>query len=123
MSSSAVSAQRPRRNRTSRNLGSLALNPVAREQVCERRYAIRLAREQRKQLIRRAGLAEEFSLGEVAALLAQELEVPLRLHAFRNHVHSQAAPHIDDGAHDGGIARVFGYVTHERLIDLQRADR
>src|SRR5256886_14754787 len=59
----------------------------------------------------------------VAGVAAQELQLPLRLDALGDHFHAETAPHLDDGAHDGGVAGIVGRVAHEGLVDLERADR
>src|SRR5580658_10041483 len=71
----------------------------------------------------RAVQAERASLSIVAAVVAQELQLTPRLDALGDDFHPEAASHLDDGAHDGGIAGIVGRIAHEGLVDLQGADR
>ena len=46
-----------------------------------------------------------------------------RLDALGDDLHAEAVTHVDDGAHQHRVGRIVGGVTHERLVDLERADR
>jgi hypothetical protein len=50
---------------------------------------------------------------------------PLRLglHAFGDDLHAQRARHLQDGAHDGGVAVVVGQAADEAAVDLELVDR
>ena len=54
---------------------------------------------------------------------AQEFELLAGLDALGDHLEVEALAHVDDGSHDGGIVRIDRDVAHERLVDLQSADR
>ena len=51
-------------------------------------------------------------------MAAQEVQLLLGFHTFRNHRHVHAARHRDDGADGGGVAAV----AHEGLGDFQLVD-
>src|SRR5687768_13049569 len=93
------------------------------DQPCEGGARLLLASQQQSQLLERDRFAEQPALAKAAVVAAQEVQVAERLHTLGDDVHLEAAPHVDDGAHDGGIALVVVDVTHERLVDLQGADR
>src|SRR5580692_5532312 len=82
-----------------------------------------LARQYFEQLAGFHGIAEQASLGIVAAMLAQEFQLLARFHAFRDHLEIETLSHVDDGADDRGVVRVHGDIADERLVDLQGTDR
>src|SRR2546426_9381902 len=74
------------------------------QQMCERRAAGRLTGQQREQLLRGAGLPEQFALRVVAVLGAQEIELPQRFDALLDYFHADAPPHLNDWSHGRRIA-------------------
>jgi len=55
--------------------------------------------------------------------MEQKVPLFLGLDSFRDDLQPEAAPHLDDRAHDGGVVGIGRCVGHERPVDLERADR
>src|SRR5690606_244818 len=85
--------------------------------------AFALRNQQLAELIGRHRIAEQVSLSVVAAVLAQERELSLVLDAFGDDLELEAVTHLNDRIDDRGVVAIDGHVAHERLIDLERADR
>lgn len=63
--------------------------------------------------------AEKVALGLVAMLGQKKSSLLCCFDALRNNALLEAFTHADHGTDDGGIARVAGYLVHERRVDLQ----
>src|SRR5579864_5171201 len=94
-----ASTRRQRRSSVSTPASGQAGRGRARlaQQVRERHDAFGLLAQQSQQIVRGARLAEQSPLPEVAVVGAQELQLALRLDAFRDDLHPEAAAHLDDG--------------------------
>ena len=56
-------------------------------------------------------------------MLFQKRPLRVRLHAFGDHVDSQALRHADDGLHDQRIGVLNANVAHKALVDLELVQR
>ena len=74
------------------------------------------------QLCRGQGCAQVVSLGLVAVVGAQKIELLLGLHALGRGAHAQGLGHADDGADDGPVVGVVAQVADEGLVDLELVD-
>src|SRR5690348_7553938 len=83
----------------------------------------RLGTEQLDHRLRRHGLAEEEPLRLLATETAQEAFLDFVLHAFGDHREAKRVRHLDNGAHDGGVAALLQDAGDERAVDLQRGER
>src|SRR5579859_69499 len=66
--------------------------------------------------------AEQIALANVAAVIAQEIHLFLRLHSFGDHRQTEGVAHRDDGADDRRIALAWKS-EQKRAVDLQRDHR
>jgi len=57
-------------------------------------------------------------LRQIAAHLTQQGQRRGILHAFRDHLHSQAMRHFDSRPHDGHVGGLVPQFAHEHLVDL-----
>ena len=74
--------------------------------------------------IRNGGwFGEQEALHAVAAVCAQEDQLLLGFHPFRDHPHLKGVGHIDDGIYDGGRIGVLDHALDEALVDLDGFDR
>ncbi len=71
---------------------------------------------------RRQCLAEVETLHGIAALFAQQIELILRFHAFRDDLEVLFMRHVDDGAGDGGIVDALGDVAHIFVVQHESVD-
>jgi hypothetical protein len=78
--------------------------------------------QQRDEVCRGHGLAEDEPLVEIAAKLPQKIALGVGLHTLGGHCHAQALPQCDDGLHNGGVSRPPGEIGNEGTIDLQFVD-
>ena len=85
--------------------------------------SLELCEQQFEVIIGSHRLAEQQTLYVIAIERLEKTQLILGLHALRDNVHLQASAHVDDRADDCRIVRIRGDVTHERLVDFQRADR
>src|ERR671936_1743697 len=67
--------------------------------------------------------AEEETLCLLAAKTAQEMLLAFVLDAFGDYREAKRMRHLDDGAHDGGVAALLQDAGDERAVDLQRGER
>ena len=77
----------------------------------------------RHQLVRRQRLAEQVSLGDVAVQVAQRVQGLGVLDALGHHPHPEVVRQFDHRPDDCGVGVASQHLHHERLVDLQLADR
>src|SRR5580693_1196550 len=83
------------------------------QQVRKRDRAAGLRGVQRPQILGGARLTEQAPLTARADPSQQLPQLAPRLDPLGNHFHTEAASHLDDGAHDGGIAGIIGGIADE----------
>lgn len=80
-------------------------------------------RRRQAQRVERRGVAEQLALEAVAAVACEQVELVLGLHACGDRDQPQAVAQVDQGARDGGVARVARQAAYQRAVELDAAQR
>src|SRR2546429_73539 len=92
-------------------------------QIAGTRLRLAVRRKQRGEIRDLQRLREEIALRVLAAQASQIGDLLERLDAFGDDGQAQGSRHLDDGAHDGGVAILVLDARNERAVDLERRHR
>src|SRR5262245_5475973 len=110
---------RPLRRSSARTRGTLVPVTASGRSPSERREA---RSKDRRERVGRQHPAEQLSLGLVAPVRKDEVELRGRLHPFSDHAQVERVSKRDDRLSDHGVPSLLGDPPHDRSVDLQTVD-